>query len=292
MSSWVAVRQAAREGWLASLGRRLPGPSFALGLVIVVGMALLSFLAPFLGLGDPLAMNVKDRLQAPSLAHLFGTDELGRDVFVRVIYGGKIDLTLGFVTATVSLIIGMAVGTIAGFYRGTRETVIMRTVDVVLSIPFLVLVLAVVTVVGPGLVGVYIGIIAVSWTIYARISYSEMLSLRERQFILAARTLGYGTARIVFRHALPNLFRSNLAWFMSYIVANIVALASLSYLGVGVQPPEPEWGALIAGGQNYLLSAWWISTMPGLVVVLTGIGFVLLGEWLTERVAGDRVARA
>jgi len=126
MSSGVAVRQAAREGWLASLGRRLPGPSFALGLVIVVGMALLSFLAPLLGLGDPLAMNVKDRLQAPSLAHLFGTDELGRDVFVRVIYGGKIDLTLGFVTATVSLIIGMAVGTIAGFYRGTRETVDMQ----------------------------------------------------------------------------------------------------------------------------------------------------------------------
>jgi peptide/nickel transport system permease protein len=290
VSAAVDVR-TARENWFASLGRLLSQPSLVIGLTIVGGLALVSFLAPVLGIGNPFAINPKIRLQPPSLPHPFGTDELGRDMLVRVIYGARIDLTLGLITATISLLLGMAVGTFAGFYRGARETIIMRTVDAFLAIPFLVLVLAIVTVVGPGLLGVYIGIIAVSWTIYARITYSEMLSLRERQFIMSARTLGFSNRRILFRHALPNLARSNIAWFMSDIVANIVVLASLSYLGVGVQPPEPEWGALIAGGQNYLLTAWWISTIPGIVVVITGIGFVLLAEWVAEQIAGDRVAR-
>ena len=187
------------------------------------------------------------------------------------------------------MLIGMALGVYAGYFGGIRESLIMRTVDAVLSLPFLVLVLAIVAAVGPGLAGVYVAIIAVSWTIYARISYSQMLVLREKQFILAARTLAFSDARIVFKHALPNVFGPNIAWLISDIIANILGLAILSYLGVGIQPPDPEWGALIADGQTYLRTAWWISTIPGLVLVVVGIGFLLIGDWFTTRLAGNTV---
>lgn len=283
--------QVARVRWMGRIGRGKTSRSLVIGLTIVVGMTVLSVLAPFLPLPDPLFQDLTARLQPPSPLHPFGTDNLGRDMFSRVIHAGQIDLTLGFVTATFSLLIGMSFGAVAGFYGGIRETAIMRTVDALLALPFLVLVIAVLAIVGPGLFGVYIGIIAVSWTIYTRITYAEMRALREQQFILAAQTLAFSNSRIIFRHALPNLIRPNLAWFMSDIVLNILALTSLSYLGLGVQPPAPEWGALIASGQTFLVSAWWISTLPGLVVVLVGVGFVLVGEWVTEHfgaVGGSR----
>jgi peptide/nickel transport system permease protein len=265
--------------------------SLLIGLFIVLGTYAVGLLAPLFGIGDPLKLDYDSALLPPSFAHPFGTDSIGRDMFIRVIYGARVDLTLGFVTATVSMLIGMALGVYAGYFGGIRESLIMRTVDAVLSLPFLVLVLAIVAAVGPGLVGVYVAIIAVSWTIYARISYSQMLVLREKQFILAARTLAFGDARIVFKHALPNLFGPNVAWLISDIIANILGLAILSYLGVGIQPPDPEWGALIADGQTYLRTAWWISTIPGLVLVVVGIGFLLIGDWFTTRLAGNTVAQ-
>jgi peptide/nickel transport system permease protein len=282
----------ARLRWRQQVRFPAGNRSLAVGLAIVLGMTLLSVAAPLLPLTDPFQQDIKARLQPPSLAHPFGTDNLGRDMLSRVIYGGQIDLMLGFVTATCSLVIGMLLGAFAGFYRGARETLIMRVVDALLALPFLVLVIAILAVVGPGLTGVYIGIIAVSWVVYTRITYAEMLVLRERQFILAARTLAFSDRRIILRHALPNLIRPNLAWYMSDIVLNILALTSLSYLGLGVQPPAPEWGALIFSGQTYLLKAWWISTIPGLVVVVVGVGFVLLGEWVTEHYGGGEAAKA
>jgi peptide/nickel transport system permease protein len=265
--------------------------SLLIGLFIVLGMYAVGLLAPLFGIGDPLKLDYEAALLPPSITHPFGTDNLGRDMLVRVIYGARVDLTLGFVTATISMLIGMALGVYAGYFGGIRESLIMRTVDAVLSLPFLVLVLAIVAAVGPGLVGVYVAIIAVSWTIYARISYSQMLVLREKQFILAARTLAFSDARIVFKHALPNIFGPNIAWLISDIIANILGLAILSYLGVGIQPPDPEWGALIADGQTYLRTAWWISTIPGLVLVVVGIGFLLIGDWFTTRLAGNTVAQ-
>jgi len=283
---------AARVRWIRLARFPVGSRALAVGLTIVLGMALLSLLAPWLPIPDPLKQDIKNRLQPPSIGHLFGTDNLGRDMLSRVIYAGQVDLLLGFVTATCSMVIGMTLGAFAGFYRGKRETLIMRTVDVLLALPFLVLVISILAIVGPGLSGVYIGIIAVSWVIYTRITCAEMIQLRERQFILAARTLAFSDRRIIFRHALPNLVRPNLAWYMSDIVLNILALTSLSYLGLGVQPPTPEWGALISGGQTFLLKAWWISTLPGLVVVIVGVGFVLIGEWVTEHIGGEGVARA
>jgi peptide/nickel transport system permease protein len=283
-SARAEARVAAprRRRWrVPSLSR-----SAAVGLAIVGGITLLSLLAPVIGLPDPTVPNYTARLLSPSPEHPFGTDHLGRDVLNRVIWGGRTNLQLGFITAMASLVIGMSLGIFAGYYGGGRENLLMRVVDTVAALPFIVLVLAIVAVIGDGLTGIYIGIIAISWTIYARLSYSEMRVLRERQFILAARTLAFSDARIVFKHAVPNILRPNLAFVMSDIVFNILALAGLSYLGVGVDPPTPEWGAIIAEGQVYLQTAWWITTMPGLMVVLVGLGFMLLADWI-NRSLGD-----
>ena len=273
----------ARFRWMRAVARGLPRGSLAVGLFIVVGVSFLSLAAPYLPLADPLRLDFNAVLQPPSLGHLFGTDYLGRDMLSRVINGGRIDLQLGLITTACGLLIGMTVGAFAGFYGGPVGSLAMRTVDAFLALPFLVLVLAIVAIVGPGLFGIYVGIIAVGWTVYARITYSEMRILRERQFMLAARTLAFSDARIVFRHALPNLIRPNVAFFLSDLVGNILALSALSYLGAGVQPPQPEWGALIASGQIYLFQAWWLTTIPGLVVVVVGVGFVLVGESFSER---------
>ena len=159
----------------------------------------------------------------------------------------------------------------------------MRAVDVVVAFPFIVLVIAVIAIVGPGLLGVYIGITVVGWALYARLTRAEMLVLREQQFVLAAQSLGYSHDRIVFRHPLPNLLRPNLVFSTLDIVLNILVLASLSFLGLGVQPPTAEWGAMVAEGRRFLLTAWWISTMPGLVIVVSGVGFSLIGDGLADR---------
>lgn len=264
----------------ASVGSRI---TFWLGALIVIGVVGLCFAAPLLPLTDPDALDYTAVLQPPSLAHFFGTDELGRDMFVRVLTGGAIDIQLGFITTYVSLVIGVALGAIAGYFRGVRETVIMRLVDTMIAFPFIVLILSIVAVVGPGLGGVYVAIIVIGWTLYARLTYSEMLALRERQFILAARTLGFSDSRVILRHAIPNLLRPSLVFSLSDLILNILVLVGLSYLGVGVQPPQAEWGALIAGGQSNLLTGWWISTLPGLVVVLLGVGVSLFGDGLADR---------
>lgn len=265
--------------------------SLVVGIVMVGLVAGVAAFAGVLGLPDPDALDLTARLVPPSAGHLFGTDNLGRDMLSRVAYGGRIDLLLGVGVTVASLLIGLVIGTAVGFFRGPLEVIVMRLVDLLLSLPFIVLILAIIAIIGPGLAGVVAGMLAVGWTIYARITFSEMLVLRERQFVMAARTLGYGNGRVIVRHAIPNLFRPNIAFSLSDVVGNILALAALSYLGVGVQPPTPEWGSLIAGGQGYILTAWWISTMPGLVVVFVGVGLTLIGEWISSQFTTRRGLR-
>ncbi len=247
--------------------------------LLVLAAIFASVIAPY----PPNTQHLTEAFLKPSGSHLFGTDAFGRDIFSRALYGLRVDILLGLVATYVPLVIGMALGAIAGYYRGWPETVIMRITDVTIALPFIVLILAIVAIVGPGLAGVYIGEIAVSWALYARLTRAEMLVLREQQFIVAAQALGYSTPRILFKHALPHLIRPNLVFSMADIVLNILVLASLSFLGVGVQPPTPELGAMIAEGGQYLLSAWWIATLPGLVLVVLGSGFSLVGDALADR---------
>ncbi len=256
------------------------------GVAIVAVVALMALLAPML-YPEPNKPDFGATLQPPSWAHPFGTDTLGRDVFARTVHGGRIDLTFGLITAYVPLVIGVLVGAIAGYAGGLVDTTIMRVADFVIAFPMMVIVLAIVAVIGAGIWAAYLGIFLVGWALYARLARGEMLVLRERQFILAARGLGYSDRRIVLRHAIPNLLRSAIVFSMADVVLNMLTLAGLSYLGLGVAPPTPEWGAIIAEGQSHLLTAWWISTLPGLFMVITGVGLSLIGDGLADRLGGE-----
>jgi peptide/nickel transport system permease protein len=271
----------------AKAERRFTTATLAVGAVIVLAIPLAALCAPLLGVPDPNHQDLGAVLQSPSWAHPFGTDSVGRDLFSRTLAATWVDYPVGIVTTYVPLAMGVALGVIAGYFGGFLDALIMRIADVFLAFPFMVFVIAFIAVFGAGLLGVYVGIIAFGWASFARITRGEMLVLRERQFIRAGQTLGLPTRRILFVHALPQLLRPNLVFSMAVVVLNILALASLSYLGLGVQPPTPEWGAIVADGQQYLFTAWWVSTLPGLVVVLAGVGFSLLGDGLADRFGYD-----
>lgn len=275
--SAVAARpkRAARRQWA-----RLTLRAGVTVLVLALGAALA---VRVFHIGQPNTPDYSATLEPPSPNHLFGTDALGRDIFVRMLYATFTDFRVGVIATAVPLAIGLVIGGVAGYARGWVGAGIMRAIEFVQAFPSLIFILAVVAVVGPGLTGIYFGLIITGIPGYTRITRGEMLVLREQQFILAARTLGFSWRRIVFRHGLPHLLRPGLVYSISDVLNNVLALAALSYLGFGVQPPTPEWGALIADGQTYLLNSWWITTLPGLFVVVVGLGFSLTGEALAER---------
>jgi peptide/nickel transport system permease protein len=254
------------------------------GLAILVVAIALSVLQPLLGLPSPYAQDYSSLLRSPGWAHLFGTDALGRDVFARTIAATRLDLLVAAVVTVASAVGGVLAGATAGFVGGKVDAIIMRLADVALSVPLLVLVLAIIAIVGPGLEGFYVAVPAVGWAPYARITRAEMLVVREKEFVSAARTLGFSPLRTLLRHAIPNTWRSSAVFSMSDIVGNIMLLAALSYLGLGAQPPRPEWGAIIADGQASLTTAWWISTLPGFFVVIVGVGFSMIGDGLSETI--------
>jgi len=258
-----------------------------LGIVVVATVAAAGLFAPLLTPYDPIAQDYRSTLLPPSAEHLLGTDNLGRDLFARVLYGARIDLQIGLIATYVPLIYGLALGAIAGYVGGWFDTVLMRLVDVAIAFPFLVLIIVILAILGPGIQNMYIAVFAVAWTMYARLARADMLVVREQEYILAARALGYGPLRIIFRHALPNLLAPSLVFSMSDIVLNILLASSLSFLGMGVQPPAPEWGAIVADGRDFLLQAWWITTLPGIAIVITGLGFSLIGDGLS-RLLGQR----
>jgi peptide/nickel transport system permease protein len=267
--------------------RRWTTVTIVVGALIVVGMPVVAIIAPRLGLVDPNFQNFNAVLQPPSWSHPLGTDSVGRDLLSRTLSATLVDYEIGLITTYVPLVIGVALGVIAGYARGVLDALIMRATDVIVAFPFLVFVIAFMAVVGVGLQGIYVGFIAFGWAYFARITRAEMLVLREQQFIRAAQTLGLPRWRIVLVHAVPNILRSSLVFSVMSIMLNILGTAGLSYLGLGVQPPRPEWGAIVAEGQQYLFTAWWISTLPGLVVVLVGVGFSLLGDGIADRFGDD-----
>ncbi len=283
----VVFAQAGRLRRRARADHRWASWTLWVGVGILAVVALAAILAPLIAPAAPNQQNLADAFQSPSWSHLMGTDNLGRDLFSRVVYAARVDLQIGVIMTYVPLLTGVALGAIAGYFGGWVDTAIMRLVDVVIAFPFLVLVIAILAVVGPGLKGMYIAVLAVGWSLYARLTRAEMLVLREQQFVLAAESLAFSRWRIIFRHAVPNLLRPNIVFSMADFVLNILLAASLSFLGLGVRPPTAEWGALVAEGQNFLLNAWWITTLPGLVIVVVGIGLSLIGDGLAERL-GER----
>jgi peptide/nickel transport system permease protein len=256
--------------------------SLKIGLVIIILVALAGIFAPLLTPYNPIIGDFRNALSPPSWQHPFGTDNLGRDVFSRVLYGARIDLQIGFIATYVPFTYGIALGAIAGYVGGWFDTVLMRIVDIAIAFPFLVIIIVILAILGPGIQNMYIAVFAAGWTIYARLARAEMLVIREQEYILAARALGYGPMRIIFRHALPNLIGSSIVFSMSDFVLNILLASSLSYFGIGIQPPAPEWGSIVTDGRDWLLQAWWIATLPGFAIILTGVGVSLIGDGLSK----------
>jgi peptide/nickel transport system permease protein len=277
--STLAVASPRRLQWIAAGGWPL-----RVGLVGFALIAVLALLAPWITPYDPTALGLADGLQPPNSAHWFGTDQLGRDILTRVLHAARTDLQIGTVGVIVPLIIGAVLGLFAGYYAGWPDAILGRIVDVVTAFPFLVLVLAIVAMLGPGLTNFYIAITLVSWVAYARIVRGEALSARGRGYILAARSLGYGDLRIMFRHLLPNVMVPAFVFGMSDFVLDILAGASLGFFGLGVQPPTPEWGVMIAEGRNFILTAPWIVVFPGVAIVVTAFFVSLVGDSASDMV--------
>ncbi len=285
MSAVVASEEGAGPG----LGRRLAGEVASWSVTLKLGTLLLgliaaaALLAPWLAPFDPEAQDYDAILLPPDGAHLFGTDNLGRDIFSRVLYAARLDLAAGLVMTFVPMVYGVLIGAYAGYRGGRVDAVVGGIANVAIAFPFLVMIVVVVAVIGPGIDAIYLSVFLLAWTMYARLARADMMVERAKDYMLAARVLGFSTARIVLRHGLPNVIGSSLVFAMSDFILNILLLSGLSFIGLGIQPPTPEWGAMIAEGKDFILEAWWICTMPGLVVVLTGTALSLIGDGLARR---------
>jgi peptide/nickel transport system permease protein len=256
------------------------------GALLLLAIVLVAIIGPFVVPYTPEAFGMP--LQPPSQEHPFGTDNFGRDVATRVVYAAHLNLVIGIVPTAITFIVGIVVGSIAGYFGGKIDTVVMRIVDVVVAFPFIVLVIGIVAMLGPGLRNLFIGIALVGWVAYARLVRGEILVAKNQEYVLAAKTLGNGPARIIGRHILPNVIAPAVVFAMSDAVLNILLGAALSFLGLGVQPPTPEWGSMIQEARNFIRQAWWMPTFPGLAIIIAGIAFSVLGDGLAERLQTGR----
>ncbi len=269
-------------------GRWLSKPTaLRAGIALIALWAALAVLAPWLGLADPQYQDAAARLVAPGWPHPFGTDNFGRDMLARVIWGARVDLQICLVGVLFPFLIGTVAGAMAGYTGGPLDALIMRIIDIVLAFPFLVLMLSIIAIIGPGLGSFYIAMALVGWVSYARLVRSQVLILKHSDFMLAARSLGFNHRRILFRHLLPNALTGSVVFSMSDCVLVLLNGAAVSYLGLGVQPPVAEWGVMIAEGQSFITTAWWITTFPGLAIVLLAMGFSLLADGLGDKL-GER----
>ena len=251
------------------------------GLFIITIIAFFSLAAPFIA-QDPEVIDVSRSLLSPSTQYIMGTDDLGRDVFARILYGGRISLLVGFVAVGIASLIGVILGAISGYYGGIVDAIIMRFVDIMLCFPSFFLILAVIAFLEPSIWNIMIIIGLTGWMGVARLVRAEFLSLRERDFVLAARTLGATDSRIIFRHVLPNALSPVIVSATLGIAGAILTESALSFLGIGVQPPTPSWGNMLIVGKQTLGEAWWLSLFPGMAILITVLGYNLLGEGLRD----------
>jgi peptide/nickel transport system permease protein len=263
-------------------GRWYRTPSFVAGISILGAIVLLAVLAPLVTGFDPTGQDLSNTLQNPSSHHLLGTDDLGRDTWTRLVYGARTDLRVAFLAVLFPFTIGTVIGLLAGYYGGWIDSITSWFVNVVVAFPFYVLIIALVFALGSGTRNIYIAITLVGWVSYTRIIRGEVLVAKRRDYVLAARAGGLSDFRILFRHLLPNVITQAIVFAMSDIVLDILAIVTLGYLGLGVQPPTPDWGTMIAQGQTFLTTHWELSTVPGIAVVLTALGLSLLADGLAD----------
>jgi peptide/nickel transport system permease protein len=261
-------------------GRGLGALWVGLGMLTVV--VVLAVLAPVVSNGAPNAINPEASLAAPTWAHPFGTDQFGRDIFARTLYAARVDLLLVFALVGTAFAIGTTIGTLGGWRGGWPETILTRVIDIALAFPFLVLVLSVVGMRGPGLTSLYLAVSLVAWVFYARIVREEVTIAKKSDYMLAARASDFSTPRILARHLLPNVIVQPLLYASSDCTYALLVTSSISFLGAGVQPPQAEWGQLVAQGTQFFPSQWWMSAFPALAIVFTGVAFALVADGVTE----------
>ena len=263
--------------------RKHSGSPFRFAAYAVLILVLLMAAVPQLFTGyDPLTQDMTALLQPPSAAHYFGTDNFGRDVFARVVYGARLDLEIGFFSMLIPAVFGTAVGIAAGYFGGKVDAVIMRILDVFIAFPTMVLAIAIVAILGSGVKNLFLAIWLVGWREYTRLVRSDVLVIRSSEYVEAAKSLGYSDLRIMFRHIFPNVASTVLVYAVSDIMMCMLMGASMSFLGLGVPTPTPEWGAIISEGKNYMMTAWWIVTFPGIMLALTGISISVAGQKLSH----------
>jgi len=269
------VRRLGRRGTLIAGGGMLAA--------ILLASVFAAQITPY----DPIAQNLRNTLQPPGLAHPFGTDNFGRDVFSRVLHAARTDIQIGFFCVLFPWLLGSLLGAVAGYLGGLVDTVVMRTVDTFMAFPFLIMAIGVIAVLGPGVTSMYVALTLSGWSMYARIVRAEVLVARRSDYVLAARAMGYSDARIVLRHILPNVVTPTIIFAVTSMVLVILATVTLSFLGLGLPPPTPTWGTMIAEGRNFIFTAWWMVTLPGLAIVVTGLALSLLGDGVADLLRGE-----
>lgn len=255
-----------------------------IGLVLVAGVAIIAILAPLIATHNPVSQNSPQLLAPLAEGHLLGTDHLGRDIFSRLVYGARYALLIGIGAVLVSGSIGVTLGTLAGYFGGLVDRVVMRLVDIFLGIPILVLAMAISGILGGGLRNVIIAVGVAGWARFARLTRGETISIKENEYIEAAINSGTSHGKIIIRHVLPNAVGPIVVYGSLYLASAILWSASLSFLGLGAQPPTPVWGAMIGQGRDYLTTAWWIATVPGLAITVTVLGFNFLGDGVRDSI--------
>ncbi len=257
------------------------------GCLIVLSVMVIALAAPLVSPFDPLKQDLALRLKPPGWrgadgTHLLGTDHLGRDIASRIIYGSRVSLIISFSAVSIAAFLGITIGLITGYFRGRVDTIFMRLADIQLACPFILLMIAIIAVLGPSMRNIILTLGVTGWVVYARIVRSEVLSLREREFITAARALGCNNFKIIFSHLLPNVGASCIVVATLEIARMVLIESGLSFLGLGIQPPTPCWGGALADGRVYLFTAWWLATFPGIALMLTILGVNLTGDWLRD----------
>jgi peptide/nickel transport system permease protein len=271
----VEHRRGFRRRWYRT-------PTFVAGVSILGLILLAAACAPLITTHDPTQQDLLHTLSSPSWSHPLGTDDLGRDVWSRIVFGARVDLRVAFIAVFFSFVIGTIIGLLSGYYGGTVDTFASWLVNVVVAFPFYVLIIALVFVLGTGTRNIYIAVILVGWVSYTRIIRGEVLVAKRREYVLAARAAGLSDARILGRHLLPNVITQAIVFAMSDIVLTILAIVTLGYLGLGVQPPTPDWGKMISDGYPFIGTRWELSTFPGVAVVITALGLSLLADGLAD----------